>query len=317
METRASYVMVGSFVLICLVGLIVATLWLTGAQYRQEFAYFTAYFNGAVTGLGRGTVVRYNGIDAGRVTDLAFDQADPRRVIATLQMDPTLKLHVDSVASIEIQGFAGGTYVEITGGTAETPLLTTAAGQQYPVIPSKPSTLQQLEESGPQLVNRFNLVGERIGDVLNDENRKALAETLANLRSTTEVLDRHSKDIEATLSNLKDATGGITKTLGNVDHTLASANQAFSSADHALTSVDTAVGSLNGVITSADSTVQKLGRLSDDTDKVVNGQGIAQMTQLLAQSRALIASLTRLTNDLEREPTRLIYGDQRQGYTPK
>ncbi len=185
------------------------------------------------------------------------------------------------------------------------------------MIPSKPSTLQQLEESGPQPVNRFNLVGERIGDVLNDENRKALAETLANLRSTTEVLDRHSKDIEATLSNLKDATGGITKTLGNVDHTLASANQAFSSADHALTSVDTAVGSLNGVITSADSTVQKLGRLSDDTDKVVNGQGIAQMTQLLAQSRALIASLTRLTNDLEREPTRLIYGDQRQGYTPK
>jgi phospholipid/cholesterol/gamma-HCH transport system substrate-binding protein len=309
--------MVGSFVLICLVGLIIATLWLTGAQYRQEFAYYLTYFNGPVTGLGRGTIVRYNGIDAGRVADLAFDQSDPKRVIVTLQIDPTLKLHVDSVTSIEIQGFAGGTYVEITGGTAEAPLLMTEAGQEYPVIPSQPSTLQQLAESGPQLVNRFNIVGERIGDVLNDENRQALSEMLANLRNTTQVLDEHSKDIAVTLANLREATGGIAKTLGNVDNTLNNANRAFGSAEKALSSVESTVGSLNGVLNSADSTVQKLGRLTDDTDKVVNGQGVAQMTQLLAQTRTLIASLTRLTNDLEREPTRLIYGDQRQGYTPK
>jgi len=63
--------------------------------------------------------------------------------------------------------------------------------------------------------------------------------------------------------------------------------------------------------------VQKIGRLSDDTDKVVNGQGIAQLTQMLAQTRALIASLTRLSQDLEREPTKLLFGDKREGYTPK
>ena len=57
--------------------------------------------------------------------------------------------------------------------------------------------------------------------------------------------------------------------------------------------------------------------LSDDADRIVNGQGIAQFTLLMAQTRALIASVTRLSNDLEREPTRLLFGDQRQGYTPK
>ena len=67
----------------------------------------------------------------------------------------------------------------------------------------------------------------------------------------------------------------------------------------------------------ANATVQKVGHLSDDTDRIVNGQGIAQFTLLMAQTRALIASVTRLSNDLEREPTRLLFGDQRQGYTPK
>ncbi len=116
-------------------------------------------------------------------------------------------------------------------------------------------------------------------------------------------------ELDATMTNLRTATAGIGTTLGNVDKTL-------ESADQALGSVDNSVGSLNTAITSADITVQKIGELSDNANKVVTGQGVAQMTQLVAQTRTLVTSLTRLTNDLQREPTRLIFGDQGQGYTP-
>jgi phospholipid/cholesterol/gamma-HCH transport system substrate-binding protein len=310
METRASYVTVGAFVLICVFGLFIAVLWLAGSQYREEYSYFRTYFIGAVTGLGRGTIVRYNGIDVGHVTDIGFDAANPRRVFVTLQTDPTLQIHVDSVTSIESQGLTGGVYVEIAGGTTTAPVLGPEPGQEYPVIPSKPSTLQQLTQAGPELVERFSTVGERLTDVLNDENRKSLTEMLDHLRSTTELIDRHSADLDATLGNFKVATEGVNRTLGNADRTL-------TSADRALTSIDRAVGTLDTTLNSADSTVKKLGQLTDDTDKIVNGQGVAQMMQLVAQTRALVASITRLANDLEREPTRLIFGDQRQGYTPK
>ena len=66
METKASYVAVGTFVMLCIIGLFAAMLWLAGSQFRQEFTYYRTYFNGPVTGLGRGTVVRYNGVDVGR-----------------------------------------------------------------------------------------------------------------------------------------------------------------------------------------------------------------------------------------------------------
>ena len=310
METRASYVTVGAFVMICLLGLIVASIWLTGAQYRNEYIYFRTFFNGPVTGLGRGTAVRYNGIDVGNVTDLAFDPADPKRVIVTLQTQPSLKLHVDSIASIEQQGLTGGNYVEIEGGTANSPLLTVQAGQPYPVIPSKPSTLQELAQTGPQLVERFNTVGARMSDVLNDENRKSIAELLASLRDTTAVINAHAEDLDATLSNLKAASSGINKTLASADKTLDAAGTALTAASHA-------IGSLDGALSSADTTVKKLGKLSDDADKVITGEGVAQVTQLVAQARQLIASLNRIASDIEREPTKLIYGDQRQGYTPK
>src|ERR1700741_696752 len=113
METKANYVAVGAFVLICIVGLVVTLMWTAGVQYSQEYAYFQTSFNGPVTGLGNGTTVRYNGIDVGRVEDLYFDPNDPQKVIAKLQVKPNLHIRQNSKASIESQGLTGGSYVEI------------------------------------------------------------------------------------------------------------------------------------------------------------------------------------------------------------
>ena len=58
METNANYVAVGAFVMVLILGLVVALLWLAGAQYSQEFVYYQTYFTGPVTGLGDGTAVQ-------------------------------------------------------------------------------------------------------------------------------------------------------------------------------------------------------------------------------------------------------------------
>src|SRR5690349_291925 len=98
METKANYVAVGAFVLACILGIVVALLWLAGFQYSQEYALYRTSFEGPVTGLGDGTPVRYNGIDVGRVKDLQFDPSDPKRVIVNMQVKPELRIPADSLA---------------------------------------------------------------------------------------------------------------------------------------------------------------------------------------------------------------------------
>ena len=275
METKANYVAVGAFVLLCVVGLVIAILWLAGAQYSQEFAYYQADFTGSVTGLGKGTTVRYNGIEVGRVESLAFDPKDPRVVIATLQVQPGLHLRTNSSATIASEGLAGGSYVEIDGGTKDAPELVAQQGQKYPVIATKPSTFEEL-------TNKINTLSDRANDALNDTNRKQLAMILVNLQETTTAINQHSKDIEAILANLNRATA-----------------------------------TLNDTLVSAKGTAQNLDHLSADTDAVVRTQGMGQLPQLVIETRALVTSLNRLANDLDRNPTSLVFGDRRQGYTPQ
>src|SRR5580658_1534750 len=188
METRANYIAVGAFVLSCAMGLVVAILWLAGTQYNQEYAYYQTFFKGPVTGLGKGTITRYNGIEVGRVAELAFDPNDPQSVIVTLQVQPALNIREDSVASIESQGLTGGSYVEISGGTASAPLLVATESQRYPVIRTKQSTFALLEQSAPEVVAKLNIATSRLNDLLNDNNRRAIAHILESLDQTTSTI---------------------------------------------------------------------------------------------------------------------------------
>jgi len=288
METKANYVAVGTFVLVCMLGLVVTLLWFAGAQYSQEYVYYQTYFKGPVTGLGDGTVVRFNGIDVGRVTDLNFDPNDPQRVIAKLQLRPNLHIRENSVASIESEGLTGGSYVEISGGTKNSPELTAPYGQ-IPVIKSAPSTLQQLEQSAPQLVAKLNGVADRLNDVLSDKNRKSLSDILGNLDTTTSALARRSGDIDATLANFSKASKNLAQ----------------------------ASAQMTPMLADADKSVKSIGKLSADADTFVKGEALGQFADLLRESRGLVASLTRLSNELDRQPTKLLFGDRYKGYTPK
>jgi phospholipid/cholesterol/gamma-HCH transport system substrate-binding protein len=267
MERKSHNVTVGAFVLAGILALIGVVIWLGGTHFAETFAYYQTSFTGPVAGLGKGTVVRYNGIDVGHVSELDFDPSDPKGVIGTFQVPPDLRLHVDSMASVESEGVTGGTYVEITGGATDTPIVMTESGRKYPFIPSKPSSIQKVKDITPELLARLDRAADRASDLLNDDNRKAVAATLANL-------------------------------------TLASER-------------------LSVALKSTDEAAKHMTQLSNNVDGVVNGskkqieESAAQLSRLLSESRVLVGSLTRLTNDIQRQPTELLFGDQRKGYTPK
>jgi len=281
METRANYVAVGAFVLACILALVITMLWLAGFQYSHEYAYYQTNFRGAVTGLGKGTTVRYNGIDVGRVDDLQFDRDDPQVVIAILQIQPGLGIRTDSVSSIEPQGLTGGSFVEISGGSKDAALLTAQPGEKYPVIKTAPSALQQLTRGAPELLAKLNTIADRLSIVLSDENAKHLSNSLANLDKTTTALASHSSDIDTTLANLSAASKGLPGTIQN-------ANASFN----------------------------KIGKLADDADGLVRGAGLDQLPSLIADTRHTMNTLDKLADQLNRQPTKLLFGDRRKGYAP-
>lgn len=277
METRAEYVLVGSFVLVLLAGIAVALLWFVQAPFKVNAAHYDIYFDGSVSGLNTGSDVRYNGVLVGRVAAIQLDPKRPTQVRVTVDLNSDLVIRRDAFAQLQVKGLTGAAYIEITGVSSTAPPVVAENGQRNPVIQSRPSQLTELFNGVPVLIEKVTKLADQLNDIANPQNRAAVAETLANLRQVSGVLAAHSRDIDTTLNGLSTA------------------------------------------IRHFDQASENLDRMLHDSRKPVTdftNRGLPELQELLADSRVLVAELTRLVSSIEHDPSQLIYGNRAPGYTP-
>ena len=60
-------------------------LWYTDANDGRDYELYEIYFTGSVSGLDRGSPVRYLGVDVGRVRRLSIDRSDASRVVVVVE----------------------------------------------------------------------------------------------------------------------------------------------------------------------------------------------------------------------------------------
>ena len=313
METRANYVATGAFVLLLLAGIAAAAVWLAGAQFRQQYTLYETHALGSVSGLDPNAPVRLNGLDIGHVAKIEQTPDDPEHVELILQIRQEVVIRADAVASLEMQGLTGGRYVEISGGTRGAPRLVATAGQRYPEIAFRESSLDALLNDTPNLMNRLVGITDNLQAVLNEQNRQAISATLSNVRDLTGMLDQRSSDIaqlltdgNAAVHNLSAATAGLNSLLAHLDRTSSQADQLVASANVTLTHTTRLVDDLDGVVRTSQPGLREL------TTTVP-----AQLRALLEEANRLTESLDRVSTGLERNPSRILFGGGQEGYRPR
>jgi len=299
METRASYIAVGLFVVALLAGLAVAVLWFAGRQLAEHSTRYETFFASVGSGLSAGSPVRVNGVQLGRVAEVALDPDDPTRVRVTMDIDTSAPIRSDSVASLEIQSLAGTTAIEITAGSKTAPPIAIPPGHRYPVVWSRESNLSQIVDAVPNLLLKITALTDQLQDVVNDKNRQALGDTLDNLSQLTAVAAAHREDlahlIEDSATDAKD-----------LHQAIASLNDMTKKLDQIADQANAAVRNINSMV------AEDRAPLKDFAQN-----GLQQYQQLAIETRSLIAELSRTVNALQRDPSSLLYGDRRQGYRPQ
>lgn len=312
METRANYVAVGAFVLLVLAGMLIGFLWIARVQFKTEFKIYQTHVSGSVSGLSAGAPVRLNGIDIGHVSGINLDAANPELVTLLLKVRHGIKIHSDAIASVESQGLTGVSYVEISGGTLASPRLKAAAGERYPTIMSRPSSLQQVFANAPEVLAHLLIIAERVEAVLDDKNRMAIADTLANLRDTTGTIARRDNDIDRlisdaheTMHNLATASVGASAIVANLKHSSGKTDRLVDSADTTFNRATKLVNDLDATVQSARPGLKQLTTID-----------MARLNRLLVQANDLAASLDRLSHGLEHNPREILFGASTGGYRP-
>lgn len=202
METKVNYTIVGIFVLLLLTAIAAICVWLTVGLNTANYKTYLVYMEESVAGLSQDAPVKYNGVTVGTVTDIALNLKNPREVILTLSIKPNVPITETTSAVLMEQGITGIAFIGLTTGEPA-PLLKKRLGEEYPVIPSKPSFLVRLDTTIQNLSDSFNDMSGSIKTILSKQNAENMQKSLMNIQKVTAAIAANSTNISESLQSLK------------------------------------------------------------------------------------------------------------------
>lgn len=295
-----NYTLVGAFVLLLGAALIAGALWLaSGGSWQKQYDLYLAVMDESVAGLNLNAPVKYNGVDVGKVQDIALDHDNPQQVRLLFAIADGAPIREDTVAVLKTQGLTGIAYVELSGGAPDSPVLQVKPGSLYPEIRTKPSLSTRLEYILTSVLSKLDSTSDGINNLLGPENQAALKSALADLAAVAKTVAAHRLDIDKGLTQATktfDNTAKLTADLAPVVERIGRSADALEKMGEAVATTSVKAGA------TVDAMGADVKRLSVDT--------LPEVERLLGELSALTSSLRRLSDQTERDPRGLIFGRQ-------
>ena len=337
MENRASYTLVGAFVLAVILAGAAFAVWLARYELKEERTFYYIYFRGSVAGLSEGSAVRLRGVPVGTVTGIAIDQRNVELIEVTIALKAGTPVKTDTTATLASQGITGVAYVSLTGGSNAAPPLLPREGKRRATIPSVASPLEKLFEEAPNVIASTSLVAARAAALLSEDNIARIASILRSFDElATAVAERKShidplvQDARAAAESARGAAEAARQLADDARATMArverEATAAIGDTRVLLRDADRLVTGAQPLLGDLRQGAQGFARLATQAEALVRDargplrgfadQGLQEFSQFVVEARQLVAALQRLSLQMERDPARFLFGDQTRGFDP-
>ena len=186
MENRAYAIAVGIFTLVLGIAMLFAFWWISGSQ--QARSEYTIASRLPVTGLSAEGIVKFRGVDVGKVTEVSLDPSSQTTVLIKIAVEKNLKLSTEAYAELRRQGITGLAYIDLNDESKNAPALPAGI-----IIPLRPTLVDDLISKGPEFIAQLEILMRNTNKLTESANRlltnvdiKQLNNTLANFEKVSE-----------------------------------------------------------------------------------------------------------------------------------
>lgn len=290
MENKSHAFLAGLFVILLGLATVAVVYWFGGE--REATREYIVVTRDNVTGLNPQAQVRYRGIRVGKVSDIRLDPADIRNILVTIQVGKDVPVTKGTVARIGYQGVTGLGHILLEETGKDLTPLTEGPDGEPPRIAMEPSLLQELTESGKDVINDVRELMASAKALLNDDNRRKVTAILANLEATS---------------------GQINPTMENLNATLVQVRQLLN--DDTIRKISRAAGEAGPLMTETRALVVRLQTTADKLDVAIGEPAAGGAATLMPRLNEMAADITvtsrqlnRVLKMIESSPQSLVFG---------
>src|SRR3982075_4241605 len=266
METRANFVLIGSFTLAVIAAAFGFVLWFQNLHTTKARSPLRVVFEGPAAGLRNGGSGNFNGIGEDKVISVKLDT--PRRVVALAMVENNAPIRKDTLVGLEFQGLTGVAAISLKGGEEAAPSVPLDE-DGVPILTADPNALQDVTE--------------------------AIRGTLQNINR---VVADNQEAVKNSLHNLEVFTSSLARNAEKIDNVMLKVDGVMGQADNLMLGLNTLAGGREGG--ELFQAVKSIRDLAEDFDK--------RSGALMADGRRTLGDISRAVNNLDRNPTRLLFG---------
>jgi phospholipid/cholesterol/gamma-HCH transport system substrate-binding protein len=270
MERDANYFFVGIFVSLAILALVWLTIWVMGAGEFTRYQRYTVFFTDPISGLVEKALVKYKGVEVGRVLGLRLDALRADIVKVDIDIKEGTPINRGTIAVIEPQGITGSSYLELETRSGDQAAPLREAGEQYPVLQGKGSDLRAFLDDLPGLamrmegalgaVEQFAQRGAKVTDSI-DEFATEGARTANSIRALAD-------SVRSGFGTLK---GSLETSLSSIDHFSKEGAKTADSIRGLSDNLNGQIGSLKGDLETTLSSIEQFSKEGAQTADAIRG----------------------------------------------
>jgi phospholipid/cholesterol/gamma-HCH transport system substrate-binding protein len=292
MENRSHSFITGIFVIVLGVLAAVGAVLLEGPKQptRMPVDLITTH---SVAGLRPDALVRYRGVDVGRVESIAFDKHQLGQIRVRVGIDPSTPLTRSTYAKLSFQGINGVAIIQLDSAQRDEHEALMLAGDKVPQLELQAGLLEVAEENAQDVLLKAGAVATRVEALLSDENTRRFMALVDSLEQASSHYGLLAHELVPTAKALPGLLQDANLTVAAAHTTAERLSQLAADADRRLGVLDTAAAAATQIERAADD-------LHRDTLPRVN----AWLDQLSVDSRELEYTL----HQINARPQSFIFG---------
>jgi phospholipid/cholesterol/gamma-HCH transport system substrate-binding protein len=305
MKKLSNEVKVGAVALLTILVFIWLYNFLKGKDYFKSTNYYYSVYD-KIGGLAESSPVEINGYKVGVVQSIEFIDATSGKLLVAFSVSKDFKLPVNTVAEIVPVSLLGGMKVQFVYGNGPGVYNEgdTIPGHLATSLVDKVETeLLPVKDKISNLVVVLDSVIRSVDELMNDDFRKNLGGTIANLNSSTGSLNKiivsKEKDLKATIENLNKFSGMLAQNSEKMSGTFTN----LEAISDTLAAAD--------IYSSVKNLKASLEKASIMMDNMNNGKGSAGQfltnDSIYSNLNNSLASLNELLVDMKANPKRYVH----------
>ncbi len=289
----------GVFIVCGLVALFLLITIPLGLRFTTKEKTYYAYFSGeSMSGLEQGSPVKYHGVPIGKVAAIAWDERDLSRIKVVLKIQNKFPMKKDMYAQTWAMGITGLNFLDILGGSNNSPLLA-----DHSEIPTRVSVMATLTGKVDVIVSKVELLLNQLNDITAPQSDASIKKVLENLTVITTDARTFFANFSEVGPDFKEMAQSSKKIIHKIDSIASDIHVTSASLSKSLGN-----DQVGRIIARADSTAISIKTLSETLLLMVR-QSREDVSVSMQNLREALENANQLISVLSENPSLILKGD--------